>query len=256
MERERNDREDERVARLVARLRALDAPAPERLRSSVAAAVAAAEAAGRRGGRSRRGPLAWAGGALGRLLGGPLAWAGDALGRSRRRPLVWAGGALAAAAVVALLLVLALPGGEAGAPTVPQVAEVALKRPAAPAPATLPNGRLDVAGDGIPFPDWSSAEAGGWRATGTRSDRVGDRDVTTVVYANDAGERVGYAIAAAPRLPIGGRYVERGGEPMWVYELDDGTKAVMWLRDGRTCVVAGRGVDEETLLDLAAPREA
>jgi hypothetical protein len=293
MEREGHEHEDERVERLVARLHALDAAAPERLRAAVVEAVAkaaerdglpvpdatapgadpaGADAAGSdaagsnppRADRAGSGPPGAdpadsdpAGSGPG---GGVPSAAARRWPRRPRRPLAWAGGAVAALALVALLLVLVLPGGDGaggggGAPTVPEVAAVALRAPDGPAPQPADAGRLDVAGDGIPFPDWSSPEAGGWSATGTRSDRVGDRDVTTVVYEDDAGRRVGYAIAERPELPIGGRYVDHRGEHMWVYEVD-GATAVMWLRDGRTCVVAGRGVPEEALLDLAAPRGA
>jgi len=263
MEREGHEHEDERVERLVARLRALDAAAPERLREAVVEAVAnAAEPDG------PPVPEATAPGAgaepaaadpdgsapTGPGPGGGVRAAPSRLRRRRRRPLAWAGGAAAALALVALLLVLVLPGGDggAGAPTVPQVAAAAMRAPDGPAPSPAAGGRLDVDGDGIPFPDWSAPAAGGWRAAGTRSDRVGDRDVTTVVYEDGAGRRVGYAIAAAPELPIGGRRVERGGMPLWVYELD-GATAVTWLREGRTCVVVASGVPERTLLDLAAP---
>lgn len=267
MEREGHEHEDERVERLVARLHALDAAAPERLRTAVVEAVAKAaerddppvpDATAPGAGAE---PAAADPDGSARHGSGPGDGVPASRSRRRRRPrhrLAWAGGAAAALALVALLLVLVLPSGGdggGGAPTVPEVAAVALRAPDGPAPQRSADGLLDVDGDGVPFPDWSAPEAGGWRATGTRGDRVGDRDVTTVVYEDDAGRRVGYAIAERPELPIGGRYVDHRGEHMWVYEVD-GATAVMWLRDGRTCVVAGRGVPERALLDLAAPRGA
>jgi hypothetical protein len=269
MEHEQDEIAPERVEQTVARIRALDTPAPTRLRAAVEALVADAEARERTAPRDEAAPGAPAPRAA--AAAGTSAQHDDTAAaagkpaRSRpwlRRPFAWAGGAVAALAVVALLLVLVLSGGSGGpgtgtgTPSVEQVAAVALQPPSDAAPAALPGGRLAVSGDGIPFPDWSGQPGGGWRATGTRSERVGDRDVTTVVYADDAGRRVGYAIAEAPALPLGGRAVERNGVPMWVYELDGGGTAVMWLRDGRTCVVAARGVDAGTLLDLAAPRMA
>lgn len=267
MDRERHQQhDDERVERLAARLHALDERAPQRLREAVVAAVEEAERAqaatpsADRHAEQRPAPAA-------DVSSAPVAGERTSRGASaspprrpflrRLPPLGWTGAA-GALALVALLLVLVLPGGggDGGAtPTVPQVAAVALQPAGGPAPQPASAGTLDVAGDGIAFPDWSAPAAGGWQATGARSDRVGDRDVTTVVYEDDAGRQVGYAIAAAPQLPIGGRYVDHGGEHMWVYEVD-GATAVMWLREGRTCVVAARDVPEETLLDLAAAHTA
>ena len=278
MEHEPDEQERERGERIAARLRALDVPTPPRLRDAVAAAVAqaqAAEEAAADGGAAASGPAAGGARAAGAAESGPPA-GGDPsaaadpsrrrrLAGRRRRPAVWAGGALAAAAAAALVLALALPGGggpgstpggppggaPAAAPSARAVAAVALKPARGPAPQPLAGGRLDVSGDGIPFPDWSAPAAGGWRAIGTRSDRVGGREVTTVAYAGSGGRRVGYAIAAAPALPVAGRYVERGGVPMWVAR-HDGATTVTWLRDGRTCVLAGRGVDAATLIGLVA----
>lgn len=166
--------------------------------------------------------------------------------RRSRRALVLAG-ALAGVVAVALAVTLLLSGGDGGAaPSVPQVAPVALRAARAPAPAVRAGGLLEASIDGISFPAWAN-----WRATGERSDRVGGRDVRTVFYADRGGDRVGYAIAGGDALPYGdGRYVRWRGIPMWVYELGDAT-AVMWLRDGRTCIVAGRGVGTDTLLALA-----
>lgn len=239
--------DDERAEEIARKIRALDVAPSPRLRAAVLAAVAEAQdaqeaqrqpvpaAAPQRPGRLRRLRAAFAGG---------------------RRRLALAGGGVAALAVLVLLLVVVLPGGGsgggAGAPTVRQVAAAALRPVGGPPPAAAEGGRLDVSGDGIAFPDWSAAASGGWRATGSRAEQVGDRGVTTVAYANTRGEQVGYAIAAAPALPPGGRYVMQNGVPMWVYRLADGATAVMWLRDGRTCVVAGHRVPEQTLLRLAA----
>lgn len=264
MDRERHQQhDDERAERLAARLHALDERAPQRLREAVVAAVEEAERA-QAGVLSADMPAARPPAPAADTSPAPAA--GDRTSRdtsaphARRRPLLrrlpplaWTGAA-GALALVVLLLVLVLPGGGGNGgptPTVPQVAAVALQPAGGPAPQPASPGTLDVAGDGIAFPDWSAPAAGGWRATGARSDRVGNRDVTTVVYEDGGGQRVGYAIAAAPQLPIGGRYVDHGGEHMWVYEVD-GATAVMWLREGRTCVVAARDVPEETLLDLAA----
>lgn len=129
-----------------------------------------------------------------------------------------------------------------------------------PAPAARPGGTLDASVAPISFPDWQAHPPGpagaAWRASGARADNVGGRDVTTVFYDAPGGQRVGYAIAAGDELPAaGGRYVRRDGVDTWVYEVD-GAPAVMWYRDGRTCVVAGRDVDVDTLVTLAAHESA
>jgi hypothetical protein len=243
MDSRQNDDEAKRVADVTAAIRALETPAPASLRAAVEAAAAEAQA-------RQAAPAQRRGGLRPRALA-------DALGRMRPRTLVAGTGALAA--LVAVVLVLALPGGGSATPTVPAVASVALRSAAQPAPAAQPGGRLDAAVQDVSFPDWSgwsSGPGGGWRATGARSDEVGDRSVRTVFYANYRGQRIGYAIADGERLPVGsGRWAERNGVPMWIYDVG-GETAVMWYRDGLTCVVSGRGVDAATLQALAAARPA
>jgi hypothetical protein len=134
-------------------------------------------------------------------------------------------------------------------------AAVALtQRPAtAGAPAENPhNGtELAVAVDGVPFPYWD--ERFGWRSTGSRTDRVDGREITTVFYADRIGQRVGYAIVAGAPAPAvdGGAVRWRGGI---AYRLAHagGREVVSWQRDGHLCVVAGRGVSSATLLALAS----
>jgi hypothetical protein len=78
--------------------------------------------------------------------------------------------------------------------------------------------------------------------------------VHTVFYTNEQGQRVGYAIADGTSLPVGdGRWATHNGVKMWTYDVD-GHTAVMWYRDGLTCIVSGRGVDAATLEALAGAR--
>jgi hypothetical protein len=89
---------------------------------------------------------------------------------------------------------------------------------------------------------------------GTRSDRLGPRVVKTVYYES-AGRRVGYSIVGGPRLPPpsqGSDHVVAGVRLRSF--TADGQRSVTWVRDGRTCVLSGRGVDVATLLSLAAER--
>jgi hypothetical protein len=172
----------------------------------------------------------------------------------RRRMRLRLGGALAAAGAVAavLLVVLALGGDDGGGTTAPgvrAVAPIALRAATAPAPAARPGGELLRAQAGpISFPSWTRA---GWHAVGARSDTVGGHELQTVFYADAAGRRIGYAIADA-QLPVdGGQVVRWRGVPLRV--LDRGaTSVVTWQRDGRTCILAGRGVPVGRLLTLAS----
>ena len=105
--------------------------------------------------------------------------------------------------------------------------------------------------EGVSFPYWEGRL--GWRSTGSRSDRVGGRNVTTVFYADGHGHRIGYAIVAGspPPRSAGGVVQWRGGTP---YRLlaENGVPAVVWLRRGHLCVVSARGVSGATLLRLAS----
>jgi hypothetical protein len=103
----------------------------------------------------------------------------------------------------------------------------------------------------VPFPYWE--DRFGWRSTGTRSDRIDGRTVTTVFYSDSHGRRIGYAILAgtpAPRV-AGGTIAWRDGVP---YRLltENGAAIVTWLRHGHLCIVSGHGISSATLLKLAS----
>jgi hypothetical protein len=158
------------------------------------------------------------------------------------------------AAVVAVAIAVGLGGGGIS-PTVSfsQAAASTLRAATLPAPpeSQAHDAQLAVAVDGVPFPYWS--ERFGWRSSGSRTDRVEGRSITTVFYADSSGRRIGYAILAgtpAPRVG-GGVVVWRGGVS---YRLltENGAAVVTWLRDGHLCVVSGRGVSSATLLRLAS----
>jgi hypothetical protein len=119
-----------------------------------------------------------------------------------------------------------------------------------PAPPDPREPRLLAArAEGIPFPNWRAKF--GWRAAGSRTDELGDRRTTTVFYVK-GGRRIGYTIVSGPPLPAPGsarRAVVEGTE---LRSFDaDGRPAVRWLREGRTCVLAGAGVPRAVLLKLA-----
>jgi hypothetical protein len=191
-------------------------------------------------------------------------------GRARpaaRRRFAWprgrllaGGGALAAAAVaVALVLVLGTGGGAQGGPSIERVADVSRMPATAPAPAGIPGAtprRLNVAVEGLAFPDWEARFA--WRATGRRVDRVSGRAVTTVAYRNAAGATLGYAIVAGE--PVGGAPpgadVVRDGETYRVAH-DGGRTTIAWTQAGHTCVIdAPSKVPDAKLLELASWQNA
>lgn len=210
---------------LVEQLRAIDVRAPEELHRKIDALLAERTPA-------RRGPAG-----IGWRPAGALA--------------------LAAAVVVAVLAVtLASSGGGDGSRlTMRQALALTLLPATTAAPAENPhNGsQLAVAVGGVAFPYWDRL---GWRSTGTRSDRVGGRTVTTVFYANGRGQRIGYAIVAGTPAPaVGGGVVSwRAGTPYRLL-VQDGGHVVSWQRDGHLCVVAGHGVSSATLLTLASWQE-
>jgi hypothetical protein len=175
---------------------------------------------------------------------------------SRRRlsPVALVGaGAVLAAVIVAVIAVGLSTGGSARTVSFRQEAAVTLRAATFPAPSesSAHHTELAAAIDGVAFPYWG--ERFGWHGTGSRSDRIDGRLVRTVFYIDGAGQRIGYAILAgtpAPRVS-GGAIVWRGGVS---YRLlrENGASVVAWLREGRLCVVSGRGISSATLLELAS----
>jgi hypothetical protein len=221
-----SEQHDSREAELIAMIRAIDVPAPERLHRRTEALIA------RRAGERRRG----------------------------RAYSLWPRLGAAAALVAAVAIVLAVVAGSGGGGSAPfslrAATALALERAtkAAPAENSSRRAQLMASVDGIPFPYWE--EHFGWRSTGERTDRVAGRNVTTVFYSNSAGRRVGYAIVAGTPAPnaTGGSIHWRAGTPFKLREID-GTRVVTWLRNGHLCIVAGRGVGGATLLSLASWHE-
>jgi hypothetical protein len=210
---------------LVEFVRSIDVRAPDSLHRQVQALVADAS---QRKGRRRRGH-----------------------GRSPAFANYAFAGALAAA-VAAIATAIAVSGGGNGT-FIHQASALTLGRATAAAPSENPHktGQLAAAVQGVAFPYWE--ERFGWRSTGTRSDVVNGRAVTTVFYADRLGRQIGYAIVAGTPAPSqdGGATVWHNGTRFRVTQLHGGT-VVSWLRDGHLCVVAGRGVSGATLLALAA----
>jgi len=209
--------------------------APDALRASIA--QMAAEAERTRGGRAD----ARGGGFLERI------------GLSRRLGLSLAGvasGAVAAAVVV----VIAVSGG-GGAPSVAEASRVALAPNESGPPPEGAQNVLDASVDGIQYPYWGHMF--GWEAVGQRDDVVRGHTIDTVFYANRRGQRIGYAIAKGGSLPVsGGTTTTRNGVEFRVISQGNGTTVVTWLRNGHTCILAGKHVDTDVMLGLASWRAA
>jgi len=219
-------------AELIEQIRSIDLPAPESLHRQIEAMIAGkAPATGPpHAGASRKDRAV-------RPFG---------LG-----PRLAAGGAIAAV-VVALAIVVGLSGGSSTL-SVRDASALTLRQAtsAPPAESSSDRGELTAAVDGVSFPYWGGHF--GWRSTGSRTDHLDGRTVTTIFYANPRGRRVGYAIVAgtAPAQMSGGVVSMRDGTPYRLLTVN-GTAVVSWLRAGHLCVVSGRGVDGATLLALAS----
>lgn len=158
-------------------------------------------------------------------------------------------GAVVAAAAVVVAVVIAGGGGSPG-PSLSQTAHVALASATSPAPVedSANRAQLSLQVDGIPFPYW---ERVGWRTQGRRTDTVGGRRVVTVFYGGRNGSRVGYAIVSgAPVKVSGGQTVVRNGHRYTLLHQGN-ARLVTWQRSGHTCVIAGRRVNDRTLVALA-----
>jgi hypothetical protein len=169
--------------------------------------------------------------------------------RRRRRGLL---GALAVGvAALALALVLTLPGGTPGSPTVVQAAGLAELPPTTPGPKRSDGSALlNTAVDGVAYPYWGDSFA--WETSGARRDRLDGRRAATVFYDKN-GKRIGYTIVSGKPLPVptGARTTVVNGVTLRTF-VHDGRTVVTWLRAGHTCVLAGRNVPADALLRLAA----
>ena len=169
----------------------------------------------------------------------------------RRVPVVGLG--LASAAGALAWTIVGLGGGQA-ALTVAEAATIAA-RPATALVTEPPDDHVTlprVRAAGLPFPYWE--DRFGWHATGTRTDVVGGRTLTTVFYRRGT-EHIAYTIVPGDALPpaVGAHTAARAGTIL-ATSMTGGRQVVTWLRQGHTCVLSGRGVPVAALAKLAAWR--
>jgi hypothetical protein len=172
-----------------------------------------------------------------------------------RRRFAYAGGLAGALAVIALALVLLLPGGTPGAPSVSDAAALAARGPNQPAPApdpANPRARLEQNVGQVYFPNWTSKF--GWSAVGARTDNLnGHRAVT--VYYDWQGQRVAYTIVDGTLRQPAGQNARVNDTPMRSFTLG-GRPGIVWRESGDTCillVVSGTEVNSYGLEKLAGP---
>lgn len=169
-----------------------------------------------------------------------------------RRRLAYAGGLAGALAVIALALVLVLPSGTPGAPSVSDAAALAARGPALAAPApdpSNPEARLEQRIGALYFPNWTSRF--GWRAVGARTDDLGGHKAVTVYYGG-RGKQIAYTIVDAPPL------AQPAARRTWLHRTElrtftlNGRLVVTWREAGKTCVLSGSGISAAELQKLAA----
>jgi hypothetical protein len=160
------------------------------------------------------------------------------------------GAATALAAVVVAVLAIVIGGGGHSL-SVQQATALTLSSAQAPAPEESSSNHVTLVASvqGVSFPYWEHL---GWRSIGQRTDSVAGHAVMTVFYANHSGQRVGYAIVAGTAPGVSGGTVQRRNGTSYRLLTGQGAKTVVWQRNGRLCVLSGRGVDASTLLHLAS----
>jgi hypothetical protein len=165
-------------------------------------------------------------------------------------PLVRGLGAATALAAVLVAVLAIVIGGGGNSLSVQQATALTLSPAQAPAPeeSSSEHGALAASVQGVAFPYW---ERLGWRSVGQRIDSVAGHPVMTVFYVNHSGQRIGYAIVAGTATRMSGGIVQLRHGTSYRLFSGQGSKTVVWLRNGHCCVLSGRGVDAATLLDLA-----
>jgi anti-sigma factor RsiW len=172
--------------------------------------------------------------------------------RRVRRSRLRVFGAIAAAGVAAVVVAtLVLPSG-GGGPSVVEASALSELPAQEPTVATDPaNPKLLAASQsGVPFPDLLANF--GWREAGSRTDELDGRDTTTVFYEK-GGRRIGYTILSGESIDPPGDAKAVTLNDVDLEALREGEREIVtWLREGQTCVLAGEGVSQAELLELAS----
>ena len=169
----------------------------------------------------------------------------------RKRRLQAFGALAGAAAAAALVITLVLPSGGAGPSVVEASAlsELPAEQPAVAVDPANPK-LLEASQSGVPFPNFEALF--GWRQAGSRTDELDGRETTTVFYEK-GGRRIGYTILSGDAIDPPDDAVPTNLNDVALDSLSEGERQIVtWLREGKTCVLAGDGVSDKELLELAS----
>jgi hypothetical protein len=170
---------------------------------------------------------------------------------TRRGRLFGASALAVTVSVVVAALVLLLPGGSPGGPSVSQAAALALRGSAVAPPAPVHTNPAKLAQDvqEVYFPNWEWMK---WEASGRRIDTLAGRPAVTVYYTNTQTSRqIAYTIVGSPPLRRpGSRTLNLNGIQLQSFVLN-GRLVVTWRRAGHTCVLSGSGMTVAQLARLA-----
>jgi hypothetical protein len=171
--------------------------------------------------------------------------------KARRFGLIGALTSVAAAVAIALAVIV---GSGASGPTLSEASAFTLQPALGPAPGHSFDGALDLDVDGVPYPYWQ--EEYGWHATGSRVDKVGGREATTVFYRKGTS-RIGYTIVTGKPVDVPGsaQVTVSHGTRFRSVPLH-GATVLTWERRGHSCILSGVNISRARLLKLAAWKDA
>jgi hypothetical protein len=163
-------------------------------------------------------------------------------------------GALTTAAACVAVAVAVIVGSGAGGPTLAKASAFTLQPSTGPAPSHSFDGTLNLNIDGVPYPYWQDEY--GWKASGSRVDKVDGRTATTVFYSK-GNKRIGYTIVTGKpvKLPGSAQMTSSKGITFHTAPLH-GATVLTWERRGHSCILSGFNVSKQQLLKLAAWKDA
>jgi hypothetical protein len=148
--------------------------------------------------------------------------------------------------VVALAAAIAFGLSRTDDPGRVAVAVVALHDmgPTSGRPATLPDA-------GVPSGFSDNAARAGWTPTGSRSDRVEGRSLTTAFWER-RGRRIAHTVVSGDPVEAPARSRRTGRRGLLLQSFDRaGRTAVIWTEGGHTAVISGIGISRAALYALA-----
>jgi hypothetical protein len=163
-------------------------------------------------------------------------------------------GALTSAAAAVAIALAVIVGSGASGPTLSDASAFTLKPALGPAPGHSFDGALDFDVDGVPYPYWQ--DDFGWKATGSRVDKINGRQATTVFYRKGKS-RIGYTIVTGKPVKVPGSANATVKHGTRFRSLPfGGATVVTWERRDHSCILSGRHVTRAELIKLAGWQDA